>query len=366
MPVEQVFEFVHSSAPLSVDREAGLIRGVKILGLVSANKRRYSAEAVREAVGLYEGVKVNVNHPQKAGDPRDARDRFGRLVNVEARADGLYGNLEYLKSHPLAASISEAAERMPSLYGLSHVAECNTVRRGKENVIEGIKSVLSVDLVSDPATTHGLYEGKNSPMPKLCKEVLEDLYPEHKEKTIKLMEEEGMLPAEPMAMPAEASAEDQADAAFKSMVVAVLDDTSLDVQGKLGKIREILKAQEKLTAKAEEPAADSGASEEGGSEEQKQPDATLAALQEQVRRLTAEKEVRKELKDASLSDAEDTLVESLCGLSAEARKPIVASLKKPATEQKPRSGFHTEHKTGNGKAPKDVKEFVSSITTRRW
>ena len=59
---------------MGVDRLAGVIRGVKILGLESRNGRTYLPEALAAAAPLYEGAKVNVNHPKGApGRPATTR-----------------------------------------------------------------------------------------------------------------------------------------------------------------------------------------------------------------------------------------------------------------------------------------------------
>ena len=62
---ETLLEFVDSRGlQLGVEREAGVVRGVKILGLTSRNGRVYPAAVLEQARGLYEGAKVNVNHPK--------------------------------------------------------------------------------------------------------------------------------------------------------------------------------------------------------------------------------------------------------------------------------------------------------------
>src|SRR5215510_10167219 len=62
---EALCEFVDCrDAAVRVDREQAIIRGVKIIGLVSRNGRRYRSAALAQAVGMYEGAKVNVNHPK--------------------------------------------------------------------------------------------------------------------------------------------------------------------------------------------------------------------------------------------------------------------------------------------------------------
>jgi hypothetical protein len=155
-----LLEFVVSPCA-RVDREAGVIRDVKILGYASANGRRYAPEAARRAIGLYEGIRVNVDHPPAARPEaeRSLASRFGVLKNVAAREDGLYGDLHYLRSHPLAEMAVEAAERMPEALGLSHNAEGRVSQSGNEAIVEEIVRVRSVDLVADPATTRSLFEG---------------------------------------------------------------------------------------------------------------------------------------------------------------------------------------------------------------
>ena len=81
---ELVHEVVSSAGrALRVDRAAGVIRGVKVLGLESKNGRTYLAEALAQAVPLYEGAKVNVNHSKHGpAAPRDYQDRIGILRAV--------------------------------------------------------------------------------------------------------------------------------------------------------------------------------------------------------------------------------------------------------------------------------------------
>jgi len=44
---------------LFIDREKGIIKGVKIIGFNSQNGRKYLPEALKDAVPMYEGIKVN-------------------------------------------------------------------------------------------------------------------------------------------------------------------------------------------------------------------------------------------------------------------------------------------------------------------
>lgn len=149
---------VIGSKGLVIDKEAGIIRNVKLLGFISKNGRNYTPEAVKEAVGLYEGVPVNADH----GDtktPRSIHDRLGRVINVRfVEGEGLFGDFEFLKSHPLSERIIEAAERLPESMGFSHYADGQVRKvKGVEEVYK-ITKVKSVDLVADPATCNSLSE----------------------------------------------------------------------------------------------------------------------------------------------------------------------------------------------------------------
>jgi len=162
-PVTQLvdlLEIVPGATAARIDSGAGMLRGVKVLGLRSSNGRIYSPAAIRSARHLYEGIRVNIDHPsrrQPDGD-RQLADRFGQLRNVRERHDGLYADLEYLRAHPLAGMVAEAAERMPSALGLSHNAQGRVVQRDGQSIVEEITLVRSVDLVSDPATNRSLFE----------------------------------------------------------------------------------------------------------------------------------------------------------------------------------------------------------------
>lgn len=154
-------EYVDSrGVAMTVDRQIGILRGVKLIGLQSRNGRRYRESALNSAVTLYEGAKVNVNHP-KAGPlaPRDYQDRLGVIRDVELRAgQGLFGDLHFNPKHALAEQLLWDAEHNPGNVGFSHNVLARLTREGEQAVVEKITKVQSVDLVADPATTHGLFE----------------------------------------------------------------------------------------------------------------------------------------------------------------------------------------------------------------
>ncbi len=111
---------------------------------------------------LYEAAKVNVNHPKgHPSAPRDYQDRIGVIRSVEVRAgEGLFGDLHYNPKHVLAEQLAWDAEHAPENVGFSHNVRARTTRRGDAVIVEEILAVNSVDLVADPATTSGLFEGR--------------------------------------------------------------------------------------------------------------------------------------------------------------------------------------------------------------
>ena len=174
---ETLREFVDSrGVTMRVDRSAGVIRGVKVLGLKSRNGRTYSPDALVQAAQLYEGAKVNVNHAKAAPfGPRDYQDRIGVIRNVWARRDeGLFADFHFNPKHTLAEQLLWDAEHAPENVGFSHNVQARTSRQGDRVVVEAITAVQSVDLVADPATTQGLFESADDATPSSAAPTLAD------------------------------------------------------------------------------------------------------------------------------------------------------------------------------------------------
>jgi hypothetical protein len=169
-----------------VDRKSKLIRGVKILGFHSRNPGAvlgkdfadmagydYDPAAIKEALPLYEGAPVNLDHLESKRDgngmrvpegSRHVKQRFGKLQNVRVESDGAYADIRYLDNHPLTPMVLEAAEEMPDVFTMSHHAH-GEVDKGSDNrgKVTKINQVHSVDLIAErPGTTTSLFE--SSPM----------------------------------------------------------------------------------------------------------------------------------------------------------------------------------------------------------
>ena len=158
---ETLLEYADSrGVAVRVDRQEGVLWGVKLIGLNSRNGRRYREAALAQAAALYENAKVNVNHPKEGPlAPRDYQDRLGIIRGVEFRAgDGLFGNLHFNPKHALAEQLVWDAEHNPRNVGFSHNVQAKLSREGEGVIVEEITRVQSVDLVADPAATEGLFE----------------------------------------------------------------------------------------------------------------------------------------------------------------------------------------------------------------
>lgn len=157
-------ESISSISDHRIDRQAGIIRHVKILGEQSINGLTYPRSTRSDAMHLYEDARVFIDHPSRAnpGEVRSFRDLVGTLHNITDELDGLYGDLHLLTGSPNAERILEAAEKAPTAIGLSHNAITIQVPSNTGTVVTAIERVRSVDVVTLPATTQGLFESAGS------------------------------------------------------------------------------------------------------------------------------------------------------------------------------------------------------------
>jgi hypothetical protein len=150
----------------NLDFKNGVVKNVKVIGFTSKHGRSYSPKALKEAVPMYEGIRVNIDHPTRVDMDRQSRsyaDRFGHLKNTRfVEGKGIFADLHYNKAHRLAKQFEWDAKNEPKNLGLSHYAFGDPVRRGGKSIIESITSVQSVDLVADPGTTNGLFESQKT------------------------------------------------------------------------------------------------------------------------------------------------------------------------------------------------------------
>jgi peptidoglycan hydrolase-like protein with peptidoglycan-binding domain len=127
----------------------------------SRNGRRYKEAVMREAVPLYEGAKA-YDHHRTAEELRSSTltGLVGSYRNVEARSDGLYGDLHLLPSathaaEALDASLAAQDKGLPPLVGVSHdvLAHFQPILDGGRRLQEAtqIVDVQSADVVANPS-----------------------------------------------------------------------------------------------------------------------------------------------------------------------------------------------------------------------
>lgn len=360
-------DYNRTRAGVTVDRDKRVIRGLKICGLESSNGRSYPIELLKANAGLYEGAACYLNHPAKAGDQRDVRDHVGRFVNVEARADGLYGDLEYLAESIYAAKLLETAERMPEQIGCSHNAEGDYEIINGRMTVTKLHEIRSVDIVADPATTNGLFEAKT--MTHTFKSILESArkkFAGGKLLAVKrLIEDDSMVDPLAAEVPA-ADPETALSDGFKAGMYACVDSFcagDLDLVGFVGKVKELAKAHDKLVdgGEAEVPAAE--AEGDKPADEKKDEDKPMESRLIKLERRDATRDLCESIGFIPTKDQ----LNDLCEIENEpARKRFAESLKaaagqKPVTETKPgvRSKIVTEGKPAE---PLTAKQFVEQIT----
>lgn len=141
------------------DPVAGVVRDVLVVDPRSTNGRSYSADALRNAIRMYEGANVYIDHPSGAGNARKVGDRFARLRGVYARNDGsLWAKtLVYNPAHSFGKSFAWTVDHEPDMIGLSHNADGHVIREQGRTLVKQITRVHSVDLVDKPAHGRGLF-----------------------------------------------------------------------------------------------------------------------------------------------------------------------------------------------------------------
>lgn len=137
------------------------VKDCKILGFISANGREYLPDAMIKAIPLYENAFGYFDHaPLDATEARPFIEKFGRFKSVRfVEGDGLRGNFHYNPKHVYAETFRGWLESDPGAIGFSHTAEGKyRMREDGVAIIEEITKVESVDIVSSPASTGGLFE----------------------------------------------------------------------------------------------------------------------------------------------------------------------------------------------------------------
>lgn len=166
---------------IRVDWDKGIIYDAWILGYKSKNRRDYPKKVLEARQGLYEGAQVYEDHDYerakgKKPAARPMKELGGVTQAVYHASDGLRGNIICDKESPAGRRILNAAKLYPEKFGLSPLHTIVTTKRpdGWETV-QDILAVTSVDVVTRPATTRGLFEAiqmDEQEVKETCEELL--------------------------------------------------------------------------------------------------------------------------------------------------------------------------------------------------
>ena len=173
--LEEVRDRGEALAEATVDRKSNVIQNVTLLGKHSRNGRTYSDKALEDAVRLYENAPFFLDHPtdREMRDRKGTRsvlDLAGRIRNPRRVGDMIRGTIEVLDVQPAKNLIFALAEQMPGAAGNSHRVLGRVTREGDTEVVEGLDKVFAVELVTDPATTSGLFESIQTKPPESLQE----------------------------------------------------------------------------------------------------------------------------------------------------------------------------------------------------
>lgn len=349
-----------------VDRESGVIHGVKVLGSKSRNGRIYDDEAIRKAVPMYEGAVVNLNHQRfKPGEPmqdRPIQDRWGVLKNVRYFEGSVFADLHYIKSHPMTEQLIEAAERFPDTFGLSHdAAGDERLVNGERRVVE-VFDVRSVDVVADPATNDGLFEShqRGKAMKKKFRSIVESVKAtELKECMTEAMGAYPEMADSEIELADDASEEDGIGSAFKVAMMKVLDDESMDTAGKLAKLKAIMQAKDKAM-EAMKSATESMKAENDSMKTEK------AKMEESVKRLSddltkakgdLDRERCRALLVESQAEVSEVRLKALLALTESERPELAKTFSDKRGKRPESSGSVLKESEQLTEYPKDHKEF---------
>lgn len=149
-----------------------VVENVALCGRESANGRTYTDECLREAVPLYSGVRINIDHRAKRSTgARSFRDLQGRVIPGTEKFDEQTGKIRgdvRVFAGQEGDKLLDIAENDPAAAGFSHdaagIAKPTPGAKAGHVTVTKIAAVASVDIVTTPATNRSLFESIDGPV----------------------------------------------------------------------------------------------------------------------------------------------------------------------------------------------------------
>lgn len=175
---DTVAELIEEATPLdgelsiveAVDGQPPTLRNVVLMGPESRFrggkvKRRYTEEVMESLVDKFRDVRIYADHadPGNLDRARKTKELIGFVSNPRRGPDRkIRGDLTLMEGLEETNRALWFAKHKPALMGFSpHLREGRkTWKRGGVETIVGIGSVASADIVTEGATTHGLFESR--------------------------------------------------------------------------------------------------------------------------------------------------------------------------------------------------------------
>lgn len=220
--------------PVRVDREAGIIYDVLVLGRKARNGRRYTDEAMEEALSrkLYDELQVYIGpHKRKGNSKRSPNNHAGELRGLYKAADGIRAREFHVNRATRGGQLAlEIADKFPKRFGLSHHADVAGYEdENGEKIVTRILEVHVADIVKDAATTDGVFE------------------------EVEQVGEEGEDGA---LAPADAPGDEDGSTgwkkAIKDLIAAIHDDDSIDDGDKMTATKAVMKVKKVLSGDSED------------------------------------------------------------------------------------------------------------------
>ena len=159
--VQQLCEHIHDwrTPDVLVDQSRRIVHNIAWTGRDSKNGYRYSEQALRQAVSLYENKPVFLDHAANISRPheRSTRDLAGSIVNPRYEEGRIRSDIQLLDTEAGRTFLALAESKSPAV-GMSHVVLAE--RSGDRSVVEVIHDVVSIDAVVFPATTSTFSESQ--------------------------------------------------------------------------------------------------------------------------------------------------------------------------------------------------------------
>lgn len=158
MAITQLHERIHDwNSQVTTRADQRLVENVALAGPHSRNGYQYTEEALRQAVDLYNGKPVFLDHAGAGRSPlhRSTRDLVGSIIQPRYEAGRLRGDIRVVDTESGRTFLALIEAQTPGV-GMSHVVLAERSPDGQR--VERIQQVLSVDVVVNPATTNTFQE----------------------------------------------------------------------------------------------------------------------------------------------------------------------------------------------------------------